>query len=107
MAPLLGILIQALIPVAVKEVEKRYQDSAVQPTKNEVVIEAAKDTIVGSVKSKTTWAAFIIAILGVVEANQGLLSSWIGPDKLGVVMAVIAGIMYVLRTITTTAITEK
>lgn len=109
MAPLLALAIQTLIPVAVKEVEKRYltADTYSTPTQTEIAIEAVKDTAIGSLKSKTSWASLGIGILGVLEAHQGLLTDYVGQGNMGYVIAGIAALTYFLRTITTTSIVDK
>lgn len=112
--PLLSLLIQLLLPVAVEEVKKKIADKnpELYETHKEVATGiaapiAAKAAFKGMLKSKTAWIGLVIAVLGFFEQNQQILSQLIGADKLGLVIGVCGGISMILRTITTDSIVEK
>lgn len=116
MVPVIALLIQALLPVAVDEIKKKVHEDTPEvdrevshkdiPTKD-VAGMALQAVIVGSLKSKTAWVALAIAAAGFFEQNQGLISQLVGSGNGGYIMAVIGGIMYVLRTISTNSIVDK
>ena len=58
-------------------------------------------------KSKTLWFAILIAIGGILEQSQAVVSQLIGPANTGWVMLVISVGVAVLRIITTQPINQK
>lgn len=52
-------------------------------------------------KSKVLWVNALLAVGTVVEANFGLLQAKLGPQSYLAVAGLIAGVNFVLRTITT------
>jgi len=58
-------------------------------------------------KSKTIWFAILIAIGGVLEQSQAVVSQIVGPANTGLVMLVISVGVAVLRVITTQPINQK
>lgn len=107
MGALIAILINALLPVAVEEAKKKIQSV---PGSEKIVTPqtlAIRDVTTGSMSSKTMWFSLILAILGIVEQYQGLLSQYIGEDKMGVILLVVGAISAALRTVTSTSLSEK
>lgn len=116
MPPLIALLIQAFLPVAVDEVKKRIHaetpevdryDSHKDIPTTQAAGEALQGTIVGSLKSKTAWVALAIAGAGFFEQNQGIISQLVGSGNTGYVIAAVGGIMYFLRTISTNSLVAK
>lgn len=110
MAPILALLVQTLLPIAVQEAKDKIAAGEVKATPAPAPdphAMAVTSTLSGAVSSKTMWAAAILAALGYLEQNQGLVSQYIGADKMGIVMLVVSGIMVVLRTITTGSLSDK
>ena len=58
-------------------------------------------------KSKTIWFAILIAIGGVLEQSQAVVSQIVGPANTGLVMLVISVGVAALRVITTQPINQK
>jgi len=58
-------------------------------------------------KSKTLWFAILIAIGGILEQSQAVVSQIVGPANTGWVMLVISVGVAVLRIITTQPINQK
>jgi len=58
-------------------------------------------------KSKTLWFAILIAIGGILEQSQAVVSQIVGPANMGWVMLVISVGVAVLRIITTQPINQK
>jgi hypothetical protein len=58
-------------------------------------------------KSKTLWFAILIAIGGILEQSQAVVSQLVGPANTGWVMLVISVGVAVLRIITTQPINQK
>lgn len=116
MPPLIAILIQAFLPVAVDEVKKKLYENTPEvdrgdshkdiPSTDAAGI-ALKATITGSLKSKTAWVALAIAGAGFFEQNQHIISQLVGSGNTGYVLAAVGGIMYFLRTISTNSIVDK
>lgn len=114
MPPLIAILIQAFLPVAVDEIKKKVfeadpadMDSHKEVPTSAVAGIALKATVVGSLKSKTAWIALAIAAAGFFEQNQQIISQLVGSGNTGYVLAAVGGIMYFLRTISTNSIVDK
>lgn len=105
MFPLIPILIKAILPVAVQQVADKLKEENRTDVKSETIV--MKNVASGVVASKTMWFAFILAVLGVVQQYQGILTTFIGEDKTGIIMTVIAAIIALLRAVTNTSITEK
>lgn len=61
----------------------------------------------GALKSKTLWAAALIAALGVVQSSTDALQAVMTPKIFGVVMIVIGALMAGLRIVTTQSLAEK
>ena len=66
-----------------------------------------KDILVGSVKSKTQWTAFVMVVLGVVLDNQELAQQLIPAEYFGKVLAAFGLISMILRGVTNTSLAEK
>lgn len=107
MAPLIALLVQTLLPIAVDEAKKKIEAGAVKPAAPDPHMVAVTDTFSGAIKSKTIWFAVIVAVLGFVEQNQGLLTQYIGSDKMGIVIMVVGLIGAALRTVTTGSLGDK
>ena len=58
-------------------------------------------------KSKTLWFSVLLAIGGVLEQSQSLVTSLVGADNAGLVMIGISVIVAVLRVVTTQPLSEK
>ena len=58
-------------------------------------------------KSKTLWFAILIAIGGILEQSQAVVSQIVGPANTGWVMLVISVGVAILRIITTQPINQK
>jgi hypothetical protein len=58
-------------------------------------------------KSKTLWFAILIAVGGILEQSQAVVSQIVGPANTGWVMLVISVGVAVLRIITTQPINQK
>lgn len=116
MPPIVALLVQAFLPVAVDEIKKkvhaetpevdRYDSHKDIPT-TQVAGEALQSTIVGSLKSKTAWVSLAIAAAGFFEQNQHIISQLVGSGNTGYVLAAVGGIMYFLRTISTNSLVDK
>lgn len=104
MGALLGIIVQTLMPVALDAAKKKIQAGQIQPDPHVVAVQS---TLAGAVQSKTIWVALIVAVGGFLEQNQGLLSQYIGADKMGLVMMVVGVAMAFLRTLTGNTLSEK
>ena len=114
MAPVVALLINALLPVAVNEVKKKLAEDEATPYQvpQEVPISVAapiavREATVGMAKSKTVWFSVALGILGVVEAHSGMLIQHVGAENIGWILAAIAGVSGILRTITTSSIVDK
>lgn len=101
MAPLVGMLVSALLPIFVKKVEERVIMTAEE--KKEVVV----SSLAGIPKSKSMWLAFLLAIFGVIETYQGLFTSLIGDKYAGTFLLVLSGIMALLRATTDSHLMDK
>lgn len=114
MVPLVAVLIQALLPVAVNEVKKQiasgdphiYEDHTDVPTAVAAPI-AAKAAVKGLIKSKTSWFGVALLILGFLEQNQQLLATVVPTEYFGVFMSGVGFLTILLRTVTTTSVVEK
>jgi hypothetical protein len=60
-----------------------------------------------ALKSKTLWFAILIAVGGILEQSQAVVSQIVGPANTGWVMLVISVGVAVLRIITTQPINQK
>jgi len=58
-------------------------------------------------KSKTLWFAILIAVGGILEQSQAVVSQIVGPANTGWVMLVISVGVAILRIITTQPINQK
>ena len=58
-------------------------------------------------KSKTLWFAILIAVGGILEQSQAVVTQLVGPANTGWVMLVISVGVAVLRIITTQPINQK
>jgi len=66
-----------------------------------------KDTILGSLRSKTLWFNLIVALMGVGESVFGFLQPHIGSGVYGWGMALLLVGNTVLRVLTTTPLNQK
>lgn len=98
MPTIIELLIQTLMPVAVNAAKAKIAAGTVAPSPAAVAVTA---TLAGAAQSKTIWVAILIAVAGFFENNQQLLSTYLGDDKMGVVMIVVSAVMMILRTVTT------
>jgi len=60
-----------------------------------------------ALKSKTLWFALLIAVGGILEQSQAVVTQIVGPANTGWVMLVISVGVAVLRIITTQPINQK
>lgn len=60
-----------------------------------------------ALKSKTLWFAILIAIGGILEQSQAVVTQLVGPANTGWVMLVISVGVAILRIITTQPINQK
>ena len=60
-----------------------------------------------ALKSKTLWFALLIAVGGILEQSQAVVSQIVGPANAGWVMLVISVGVAILRIITTQPINQK
>jgi len=60
-----------------------------------------------ALKSKTLWFAILIAVGGILEQSQAVVTQIVGPANTGWVMLVISVGVAVLRIITTQPINQK
>lgn len=58
-------------------------------------------------KSKTMLFSIALAVLGVIELNMSLLSTYMSQEVYGIFVIVIGAITAVLRLLTTTSIEDK
>lgn len=58
-------------------------------------------------KSKTLRFAVLLAVLGVLEQSQALVTQLVGQQNTGLVMLVISVVVAVLRVITTQPLSQK
>lgn len=58
-------------------------------------------------KSKTIWFSVLIAVGGILEQSQSVVTQFVGPANTGWVMLVISVGVAVLRIITTQPINQK
>jgi len=58
-------------------------------------------------KSKTIAFSVLLAVLGVLEQSQGVVTQIVGAGNVGAVMVVISVAVAVLRVYTTQALSEK
>jgi hypothetical protein len=58
-------------------------------------------------KSKTMWFASGLSVLGVVQANMGLLTQHLTPESAGWATMGVGVVVAVLRTVTTNSLGEK
>ena len=65
------------------------------------------DALKQRLKSKTYWAAIIMAILGVLEQQYTLISQFVPSKWLPLLPIAFPLVMMALREITTTALSEK
>lgn len=111
MAPIFLALLKLAIPVVVSEVTAKIAEkTGVEPKAVpavEVLVPAIKAVAVGSAKSKSSWFALALIVIGFLEQNQQLLSSLLPADKLGYAVATIGALSFFLRAVTTESIVEK
>ena len=60
-----------------------------------------------ALKSKTLWFALLIAVGGILEQSQAVVTQIVGPANTGWVMLVISVGVAVLRIVTTQPINQK
>jgi len=60
-----------------------------------------------ALKSKTLWFALLIAVGGILEQSQAVVTQLVGPANTGWVMLVISVGVAILRIITTQPINQK
>lgn len=60
-----------------------------------------------ALKSKTIWFSIILAIAGIIEQSQGLITQLVGSQNGGLLMMVISMIVAVLRVVTTQPLSDK
>ena len=65
------------------------------------------EKLIGSLKSKTSWFAAILVVLGALQTNMEVVTNLVGEGNIGWVMSAIGGIVYVLRMVTTKPLAEK
>jgi hypothetical protein len=58
-------------------------------------------------KSKTLWFAVLLAVGGILEQSQALVTQLVGQQNTGIVMLVISVVVAVLRVITTQPLSQK
>jgi hypothetical protein len=58
-------------------------------------------------KSKTLWFAALLAVGGILEQSQALVTQLVGQQNTGLVMLVISVVVAVLRVITTQPLSQK
>jgi len=58
-------------------------------------------------KSKTLWFSVILAVGGILEQSQALVTQLVGQQNTGLVMLVISVVVAVLRVITTQPLSQK
>ena len=58
-------------------------------------------------KSKTLWFAVLLAVGGILEQSQALVTQLVGQQNTGLVMLVISVVVAVLRVITTQPLSQK
>lgn len=118
---LIPMLINLLLPVAVDEVRKKMQKqsditaekaSVTVPdapviTAHEAAIPALQQVMAGAITSKTAWFSAFLLLAGFLEQNGQLISNIVPPKYTGLVIAGIGFITLLLRTITSSSLTEK
>lgn len=93
------ILVKLLLPILVKEAVEK----AVHIAKEKEM----SDMLKGAVASKTMWFSLVLALLGLVEQHQGLLTLLLGADKMGVVLLVVSAVTAALRAVTKDSLKDK
>ena len=58
-------------------------------------------------KSKTLWFAVLLAVGGILEQSQALVTQLVGQQNTGIVMLVISVVVAVLSVITTQPLSQK
>jgi len=58
-------------------------------------------------KSKTIWFAILLAVGGILEQSQSVITQLVGAQNTGLIMLVISIIVAVLRIVTTQPISAK
>lgn len=58
-------------------------------------------------KSKTIWFAILLAVGGILEQSQSVITQLVGSQNTGLIMLVISIIVAVLRIVTTQPISAK
>lgn len=95
------LLIKLLLPVAIQEAGKKVAAN------HQKEIKAVNDATKGAIASKTMWFSLILAVLGLIEQYQSLLSSLIGADKMGLVLTAAGVVTAVLRAVTGQSLSDK
>lgn len=101
--PIIPLLIKLLLPVAFQAVSTKLVDA----THHEIAEETVKQVISGSLKSKTMWLGFIIALLGVIQQYQDIFTQFLPQGKTGIFVSVLGAAIMILRSITDSNIIEK
>lgn len=65
------------------------------------------DKVIKLLKSKTFWVAIVGALLTIAEVNSGMFASLMPPAYQPYLLAFWPLVMIVMRTVTTTALSEK
>jgi len=60
-----------------------------------------------ALKSRTIWFAIILAIGGILEQSQGIITQLAGQQNSGLVMLAVSIIVAVLRVLTTQPLSDK
>lgn len=58
-------------------------------------------------KSKTIWFSIILAVAGIIEQSQGLVTQLVGPQNSGLIIMAISIVVAVLRVMTTQPLSDK
>lgn len=61
----------------------------------------------GSLKSKTSWFALLLVIIGALQQNMDAVGAVIGEGNLGMFTSITGVIVYVLRLVTNKPLAEK
>jgi uncharacterized membrane protein len=58
-------------------------------------------------KSKTIWFAIFLAVAGILEQSQAVITQFVGQQNTGLVMLVISIVVAILRIVTTQPLNAK
>jgi hypothetical protein len=65
------------------------------------------EKLIGSLKSKTSWFAAILVVLGALQTNMEVVTNLVGAANIGWVMSAIGAVVYVLRMATSKPLEDK